>query len=63
MISSRSNAPVDVSIFDAKGKEVFSKKVNVALGTRWIPLGSLNAGSYIATVTQGSKQATLKFNK
>ena len=42
---------------------MFSKKVNVALGTRWIPLGSLNAGSYIATVTQGSKQATLKFNK
>jgi endoglucanase len=63
MITAKTSAPVQVSIFDLNGKEVLSKNVNVSLGTRWVPLGSLKAGSYIATVTQGSQKATLKFNK
>lgn len=56
------STPAKVTVFNAIGKEVYSKTIK-GFGTHHIPLNSLTAGSYIATVTQGSQQATIKFTK
>ena len=62
-VAAPKSAPAKVTVFNAIGKEVYTKTINKGFGTHHIPLSSLSAGSYIATVTQGSQQATVKFTK
>lgn len=62
-VAASKSAPAKVTVFSAIGKEVFSKTISKGLGTHHIPLSSLSAGNYVATVTQGSQQATIKFTK
>ena len=60
-VAAPKSAPAKVTVFNAIGKEVYSKTIGKGFGT--LPLSSLSAGNYIATVTQGSQQATIKFTK
>ena len=60
-VAAPKSAPAKVTVFNAIGKEVYSKTIGKGFGT--LPLNSLSAGNYIATVTQGSQQATIKFTK
>ena len=63
VVTTQKSSAAKVTVFNAIGKEVFSKAIGKGFGTQRIPLTNLSAGSYIATVTQGSQQATVKFMK
>ncbi len=63
MVNALTGKTVKVSVFDANGKAVVSKRMNMNLGTRWISLEELSAGSYMAKISQGSKSVQVKFIK
>lgn len=63
LLTSNSRSPLEVSIFSVNGERVFHKTVNLSLGTRFISLGELKAGNYIANVKQDGTLSVFNWSK
>lgn len=55
--------PIEWGIYSANGKKVFSQQKNLTLGTHWISLEHIPAGSYILNVRQGKFKNSFLWNK
>lgn len=63
VFSSNSKSPLELSIFNVNGEEVFHKTLNLSLGSRYVSLTGLKSGSYIASVKQDGGRTVFNWNK